>query len=120
VLAPAHARPRAGDPARPRPGALKTGAVGQWVRRGLGDGPLAVRLEERLDFHDAAPDEVSSEADTLSLTRAVGVLDPLAPMCWEGLNLWPDAIGTTLAALQDPALSGGGSAGASVLHRSIT
>ncbi|HET6239825.1 MAG TPA: hypothetical protein VFE41_33435 [Acetobacteraceae bacterium] len=120
MLAPAHARPRAGDPARPRPGALKTGAVGQWVRRGLGDGPLAVRLEERLDFHDAAPDEVSSEADTLSLTRAVGVLDPLAPMCWEGLNLWPDAIGTTLAALQDPALSGGGSAGASVLHRSIT
>ncbi len=89
--------------------ALKTGVVGQWVRRGLGDGPLAVRLEERLDFHDAAPDEVSSEAETLSLMRAVGVLDPLAPMCWDGLNLWPDAIGTTLAALQDPALSTGAS-----------
>ena len=35
--------------------------------------------------------------------RAVAVLDPLAPMCWDGLILWPDAIGTALAAaLQDP------------------
>jgi hypothetical protein len=38
--------------------------------------------------------------------RAVAILDPLAPMCWDGLILWPDAIGTALAAMQDPAAPG--------------
>jgi hypothetical protein len=87
--------------------ALKTGVVGQWARRGLSDGALAVRLEEQLDFRDAAPNDPSGEPASMSLMRAVAVLDPLAPMCWDGLNLWPDAIGTTLAAIQDPALSTG-------------
>ncbi len=93
--------------------ALKTGEVGQWLRRGLGDGALAVRLDEQLGFRGAghpsgAGEEASAEAggeDNLALMRAVAILDPLAPMCWNGLNLWPDAIGTTLAeVMQDPAV----------------
>jgi hypothetical protein len=84
--------------------ALKTGAVGQWLRRGLGDGALAVRLDEHLGFRGAGQGDEAAGADNMSLMRAVAVLDPLAPMCWGGLNLWPDAIGTTLAeAMQDPA-----------------
>jgi hypothetical protein len=96
---------------------LKTGVVGQWVRRGLGDGALAVRLDEQLDFQETAPDDVSSETETLSLMRAVGILDPLAPMCWDGLNLWPDAVGTMLATMQDPAPPAGVPAGADHLGR---
>jgi hypothetical protein len=106
--------------------ALKTGAIGQWLRRSLGDGALAVRLDEQLGFRAAGNTpgvrgegargdgangegggETGAEAggeNNLSLMRAVATLDQLAPMCWNGLNLWPDAIGTTLAeAMQDPA-----------------
>ena len=86
--------------------AIKTGAVGQWLRRGLGDGTLAVRLEEHLGLHDASRGDDVSETDSLSLMRTVAILDPLAPMCWNSLMLWPDAIGTALAALQDPAAAG--------------
>lgn len=91
---------------QPEPGlqALKTGAIGQWLRRGLGDGALAVRLDEQLGLRGSATDGESSDTDAISLMRAVTVLDPLAPMCWDGLILWPGAIGTALAAaLQDPA-----------------
>jgi hypothetical protein len=83
--------------------ALKTGAVGQWLRRGLGDGALAVRLDEQLGFRGIGSDDEPREAASLPLMRAVATLDPLAPMCWDGLILWPDAIGTALAAMQDPA-----------------
>jgi hypothetical protein len=40
--------------------------------------------------------------------RAITLLDPLAPMCWRGLALWPDGIGTALAAAQgdDPDVVG--------------
>jgi eukaryotic-like serine/threonine-protein kinase len=83
--------------------ALKTGAVGQWLRRGLGDGALAVRLDEQLGLRAGGADGEASDADAMSLLRVVTVLDPLAPMCWNGMILWPDAIGTALAAaLQDP------------------
>jgi hypothetical protein len=91
---------------QPGPGlqALKSSAVGQWLRRGLGDGALAVRLEERLGFHAGGAGDDTPDAEALSLMRAVEMLDPLAPMCWDGLILWPDAIGTSLAAMQDPAV----------------
>ena len=32
--------------------------------------------------------------------RVIAVLDPLAPLCWRGMALWPDGIGTALAAAQ--------------------
>jgi eukaryotic-like serine/threonine-protein kinase len=84
--------------------ALKTGAVGQWLRRGLGDGALAGRLDEQLGLRGGGDGE-SGESGPLPLMRAVAILDPLAPMCWDGLILWPNAIGTALAAThQDPAV----------------
>ena len=33
--------------------------------------------------------------------RAIGLLDPLAPLCWHGVALWPDGIGPALAAAED-------------------
>ena len=32
--------------------------------------------------------------------RSIALLDPLAPLCWRGVALWPDGIGTALAAAQ--------------------
>lgn len=78
--------------------AVRAGGVEQWLRRGLGDAQLATRVEEFVRHRnlDAAPNDSSSEASLLM--RSVAVLDPLAPLCWRGLALWPDAVGTMLAA----------------------
>jgi hypothetical protein len=78
--------------------AVRAGGVEQWLRRGLGDGQLATRIEELVRHRnlDAAPNDSASEASLLM--RSVAVLDPLAPLCWRGLALWPDAVGSVLAA----------------------
>src|SRR6185437_5810114 len=38
------------------------------------------------------------QADASLLMQAVGVLDPLAPLCWRGIEVWPDGLGPALAA----------------------
>ena len=74
--------------------ALKTGEIGQWLRRGLGDGALAVRLDEQLGLRGAGHafgvggaagqgtgEQASGEPggeDSMALMRAVAILDPLA------------------------------------------
>jgi hypothetical protein len=88
--------------------ALKTGAVEHWLRRGLGDGLLASRLEDQLGLRAAASPDVARDS-LQALMQAVTILDPLAPMCWDGLVLWPDGIGPVLACAQDPALADGAS-----------
>lgn len=79
---------------------LRSGAVDRWLRRHLGDTALAARLDEarRQRGGDSAAEE--TRADALLLTRAIAALDPLAPVAWQGLCFWPDAIGPILA---DPA-----------------
>jgi hypothetical protein len=79
--------------------ALRSGAVEIWLRRGLGEAPLAARIEEivRQRLIDAAGDD--ARADAMLMMRAVSVLDPLAPLCWEGVCLWPDGIGPLLAGI---------------------
>lgn len=80
--------------------ALRGGAVVQWLRRGLGDALLAARLEDLVRHRvlDSLPDDANG--DTTLLMRAIALIDPLAPLCWRGLVLWPDGIGTALAAAQ--------------------
>jgi hypothetical protein len=80
--------------------ALRSGAAIQWLRRGLGDAMLAVRLEELVRHRvlDSLPDDANGDA-ALAM-RAIAVIDPLAPLCWRGLVLWPDGVGTALAAAQ--------------------
>lgn len=91
----------------PEPGvaALRGGAVDTWLRRGVGDALLAARLEEVVRARPAAEPDV--RADALLVMRAVAVLDPLAPLCWRGIAVWPDGLG--------PALAGGDAAQAGVL-----
>lgn len=78
---------------------LRTGVVDHWLRRNLDDSSLAARLEEttRRRQSDAVAEE--ARADSLLVLRAVALLDPLAPLCWEGAALWPDGLGAALAAL---------------------
>ena len=84
----------------PEPGlaALRSGAVDSWLRRSLGDALLAGRLEEIVRALPSTAEE--ARADALLGMCAVAVLDPLAPLCWRGVAVWPDGIGPALAAAQ--------------------
>ena len=80
--------------------ALRSGLIVQWLRRGLGDAPLAARLEDlvRHRILNSLPDDTNGDAALVM--RAIALIDPLAPLCWRGLVFWPDGIGTALAAAQ--------------------
>jgi hypothetical protein len=94
-------------------GLLRSGMVDRWLRRSLGDPALAVRLEEavRQRGFDGTTDE--ARADGLLTMRAVATLDPLAPLCWRGVALWPDGLGSALAAAD----AMGGTAGTLLAER---
>ncbi len=82
---------------------VRGGAVEQWLRRSLGDAQIAARVEElvRHRAHDAAPGDGCADAELLM--RTVALIDPLAPLCWRGVALWPDGIGPALAVTQSDA-----------------
>ncbi len=84
--------------AHPEPGlaAIRGGGLDLWLRRGLGDAALAARLDEVVRSRIAG--EAEARADALLVMRAVAVLDPLAPLCWRGIAVWPDGLGPALAA----------------------
>ena len=77
--------------------ALRSGAVDVWMRRELGDTSLAMRLEEELRLRGGGASATIGEPEAALLARAVAVLDPLAPLAWHGLALWPDGMGGALA-----------------------
>ncbi len=81
--------------------ALRNGTIVQWLRRGLGDGGLAAKLEEMMRHRPLDSPEDGGVGDALMSTRAIALLDPLAPLCWRGLALWPDGIGAALAATRE-------------------
>jgi hypothetical protein len=87
---------------------LRSGETMHWLRRGLGDAGLAVRLEELLRRPDPAAAQGDSQSDAETVMRAVALVDPLAPLFWRGIGLWPDGVGSLLAWAQqdDPALAG--------------
>jgi hypothetical protein len=76
--------------------ALRSNAVEQWLRRGLGDAQLATRIEELVRHREH--DDGSGEATMLM--HSIAVLDPLAPLCWRGAALWPDGLGPALVAAE--------------------
>ncbi len=78
--------------------AVQGGTATYWLRRALGDSALAVKLEEliRLNALDVAPDK--QVAETTLLLRAIMNADILMPLCWRGLAIYPDGLGTALAA----------------------
>jgi hypothetical protein len=80
--------------------ALRNGLVEQWLRRSLGDGQVAARLEELVHHRafEVTPGDGGSDAELLM--RAVALIDPLAPLCWRGIAVWPNGIGPALAVAQ--------------------
>lgn len=76
---------------------LREGVVDAWLRRSLGQPALAMRLDEvaRSRAGDTGPD--LGRADAFMLMHAVAALDPLAPLNWRGLCLFPDGLGPGLA-----------------------
>lgn len=81
--------------------ALRDGSIVQWVRHGIGDALLAARLDELVRHRGNETPGDADQRDALLIMRAIALLDPLAPLCWQGIVLWPDGIGTALAVAQD-------------------
>lgn len=75
---------------------LRSGEIDRWLRRSLGDSAAAVRIDEALRLRAADSDAEDGRADATLCLRAVALLDPLAPLAWRGLALWPDGLGPAL------------------------
>ena len=92
--------------------ALRAGEVDQWLRRALGDVGMAARVDEAAQPRargegTAAPASAQGQGggaearfDPHAALRAVVAADPLAPLCWRGIALWPDGLGPALAEAQ--------------------
>jgi hypothetical protein len=82
-------------------GAIQTGTLMYWLRRGLGDSGLAVKLEElvRQNAHDVLTDK--EMALSLLTMRAITDADTLMPLCWRGLAIFPDGLGSVLTAAME-------------------
>jgi eukaryotic-like serine/threonine-protein kinase len=78
--------------------ALRAGAVESWIRRELGDAVLGAHIEE-IVRHSGDPAAEEGFADAMLIMRAVCLVDPLAPLCWRGIAVWPDGLGPVLASL---------------------
>jgi hypothetical protein len=77
--------------------AMQGGTLMYWLRRGLGDSNLAVKLEELVRQY---AQEVSTDkeiAQTILVLRAVANADGWMPLCWRGLAIFPDGLGHVLA-----------------------
>jgi hypothetical protein len=85
----------AADPLHGIP-ALRTGRVDHWLRHSLGDAGLASRLDEVVRYRVESR-LTDPSADAMLSVRCVALLDPLAPLCWDGFAIWPDGIGPALA-----------------------
>jgi eukaryotic-like serine/threonine-protein kinase len=77
--------------------ALRSNAVEHWLRRGLGDAQLAARVEEVVRHRALDGLANDSNGDAALAMQVITLLDPLAPLCWRGVALWPDGIGAALA-----------------------
>ena len=81
---------------------LRGQSIESWLRRSLGDPLLAARIEETVRNRAADHPLDPGRANALLVMQAAAILDPLAPMCWPDLVLFPDAIGALLAASGGP------------------
>jgi eukaryotic-like serine/threonine-protein kinase len=79
---------------------VRSGAVERWLRRSLADVQVAAALQDALGEHalPAHDTDSGSRAAAIAVMRTIAVLDPLAPLCWRGINLWPDALGPLIVA----------------------
>jgi hypothetical protein len=84
----------------PRQGvrALRSGLVDRWLRRVVGAPTLAARLEEVVGHRHCDASSENTQADSFVTLSAIALLDPLAPLCWHEIAIWPDGLGPALAA----------------------
>ncbi len=83
---------------------LRTDVIDKWLRRALGDPGLASRVADAVHRRSADDSKEARRADAILVMRTVTILDPLTPLCWGTLALFPDGIGPLLAS----AVDGGG------------
>jgi eukaryotic-like serine/threonine-protein kinase len=76
---------------------IQNGTLMYWLRRGLGDSGLAVKLEElvRQNAQDALTDKET--ALSVLIMRTITDVDNLMPLCWRNLAIFPDGLGPVLA-----------------------
>ena len=74
---------------------LKNGEVERWVRRGLGDPQLGMRVEDVTRRGDQGGTD-DARLQGLTVMRCVAAIDPLAPLVWRGVAIQPDGIGSAL------------------------
>jgi hypothetical protein len=84
--------------------ALKSGAADRWLRRHLGDNQLAVALDDAVFRRSAEPEDINARTEPTLILRAVSTLDPLAPLVWRDVVVWPDGIAGVAAAALAPNL----------------
>ncbi len=75
---------------------LREGAVGSWLRRGLGDGVVAGQIDAIVQQREAEGADGTGRADPLLITRAIAALEPAAPLTWRSVTVWPDGLGPAL------------------------
>lgn len=75
---------------------LRSGVIDRWLRRGLGDLALATAVDNVHRGKTGGPAADPACMDAMLANRAVAALDPLAPVCWRGVVLWPDGLGPML------------------------
>ena len=78
--------------------AIQSGTLMYWLRRGLGDAALAVKLEELVRQHALDLSTDKEVANAMLVMRAIADADIFMPLCWRGLALFPDGLGPALAA----------------------
>jgi len=78
--------------------AIQNGQLMYWLRRGLGDSGLAVKLEDlvRHGVQDVVTDRTLANAGLVM--RAIADTDVWMPLCWRGLAMFPDGLGPALVA----------------------
>jgi hypothetical protein len=75
---------------------LKSNAVEMWLRRNLGDPQLGMAVEEVTHKHAGQQAAEDGRHREMMVMLAVCAIDPLAPLCWRGLAVQPDGLGSAL------------------------
>ena len=76
--------------------ALRNGAIDRWLRRDIGDALAAGMIDDALRVRDMQAASGNAQADSRLRTCAIAVLDPLAPLVWRHLAIWPGGLGPAL------------------------
>jgi hypothetical protein len=76
---------------------LQSGAIDVWLRRDVGDAAVAQKIEEVVRTRRLFGAFQAGRPDPHLLAGAIAVLDPLTPLCWDGIAWWPDATGPAMA-----------------------